>query len=1109
LPGYEILGKLGRGGMGVVYKARQIGLDRLVALKMVLTGGHASPAELTRFRTEAEAVARLQHPNIVQIYDVGEHGGLPFFSLEYCAGGSLDRQLDGTPWPAQKAARLVETLAKAVEAAHCAGVVHRDLKPANVLLTKDGQPKITDFGLAKRLDVDNGQTQSGAILGTPSYMAPEQAGGKVKEIGPAADVYALGAILYELLTGRPPFKAATPLDTIMQVVSDEPVPPRQLQSKVPRDIETVCLKCLQKDPRKRYGSARDLAEDLGRNLAGKPVLARPVGRAEQLWRWCRRNPALATAGGLASAATVVTLVTLTVAVLLIGQARDEAIRFGTDNQMLAATERGLRREAERDAAKLHFEQAYAQCRSEDGRLGMLWLSDALLAANRAEATDLEQSIRLQLAGWHRSLHPLRAVLQHQKPITVLAFSPDGKVVLTGDQTGTARLWETRTGKPIGPALHHQALVCAVAFSPDSKTVLTGSHDDSARLWEVATGRPIGEPLRHQGWIQAVAFSPDGKTVLTGAGDRTARLWEAASGRPIGAPLRHRDDVLAVAFSPDGKTLLTAGAYEARLWEAASGKPIGPPLRHPGYFTAVAFSPDGKTVLTANAADKTAGLWQAASGKPIGPLLQHQDAVTAVAFSPDGKTLLTASLDKTARLWDAATGRPIGAPLRHEHEVWAAAFSPDGTMVLTGSQDQTARLWTAATGKPSGAPLQHQGRVGLVAFSPDGESLLTGSEDGTARLWDTETGRPIGPPMSHEDAVFAVAFNPDGKMVLTGGRETARLWAVATGKRIDPPFQLFAPVLGVAFSPDGKRVLTATGVVAQLWETVTGKLVGAPLLHKAQGDHDDDCVRPVAFSPDGKMVLTGSTNKTARLWEAAAGRPIRAPRPYEFPEFTEIVETGKPVGPPLTHQGAVWAVAFSPDGKMVLTGSADKTARLWEAGTGKAIGVPLRHQGEVLAVAFSPDGSMVLTGAQDRTARLWKAGTWQALGRPLRHQGIVTAVAFCPDGRTLLTGSEDKTARLWDAVTGTAVGPPLEHGDGVSAVAFSPAGETILTGSLDGTARLWKAPRPVRGEVERVRLWTQVITGMELDQHGAAHVLDAATWEQRRQRLLELGGSPLP
>jgi tetratricopeptide (TPR) repeat protein len=296
--GYEILGELGRGGMGVVYKARQAGLNRLVALKMILAGSHAGPDELARFRTEAEAVAALQHPNIVQIYEVGERDSLPYFSLELVEGGSLADRLDGTPWPPRAAAALVAALARATHYAHSRGVVHRDLKPGNVLLTKDGTPKITDFGLAKQLD-SAGRTRTGAVMGTPSYMAPEQAGGKSKEIGPACDTYALGAILYELLTGRPPFRAETPLDTILQVIDTEPLPPSRLQPKLPRDLETICLKCLEKVPAGRYASAGALADDVQRFLDSKPIQARPTPAWERLAKWARRNPTLTAVSGCA------------------------------------------------------------------------------------------------------------------------------------------------------------------------------------------------------------------------------------------------------------------------------------------------------------------------------------------------------------------------------------------------------------------------------------------------------------------------------------------------------------------------------------------------------------------------------------------------------------------------------------------------------------------------------------------------------------------------------------------------------------------------------------------------------------------------------------------
>jgi len=381
--GYELLEEIGRGGMGVVYKARQVGLKRIVALKMILAGGNAGAEQTARFRAEAEAVARLQHPGIVQIHEIGEHEGRPFFSLEFVEGGSLDRKLAGTPLSSLEAARLAEALAHAMAYAHHHGVIHRDLKPANVLLA--GEPdvpvgqatlKITDFGLAK-LEGEVGQTASGTIMGTPSYMAPEQAGGETGKIGPAADVYALGSILYELLTGRPPFKAATPLDTIRQVVSDEPVPPTHLQPKVARDLETICLKCLEKDQTRRYATAEDLAEDLHRFLAGEPIQARPVGSVERVWRWGRRHPgrALGAAGAL-----------LALVVILVG-----VVWFNRQlrNQLAQTT-----------AAEQQLQMALTRQAAErlDGDLRQLGTIPQLMAVTLAQRPDWTEK---QLDAWMR------------------------------------------------------------------------------------------------------------------------------------------------------------------------------------------------------------------------------------------------------------------------------------------------------------------------------------------------------------------------------------------------------------------------------------------------------------------------------------------------------------------------------------------------------------------------------------------------------------------------------------------------------------------------------------------------------------------------------------
>ena len=1053
IPGYEILGELGRGGMGVVYKARQIQLNRIVALKMILAGEHASDEAGVRFLAEAEAVAKLQHPNIVQIFHIGEHAGQPYFALEFVAGGSLADRLDGIPRPPRAAAKLVECLARAIGEAHRLGIVHRDLKPANILLTPDGTPKIADFGLAKLLNVESGLTRTDSVLGSPSYMAPEQAEGKTKQIGPAADLYALGAILYELLTGRPPFRGATVLDTLQQVKTAEPVPPARLVPGLPRDVETIALKCLQKDPGKRYESATALAEDLRRFQAGEPIVARPVGSLERTWRWCRRNPALASATGLAATA----LVAVTAISILF------AVSKSRSNANLAAAYDDLRHEQQQTKAALNKSQRLAaglaldtgQMAGERGEANqaLLWTARSL-KLTPADAVELQAVARSNLGCWRPRINPLRAILPHTAGdwagVWAVTFTPDGKTLLIGDTNGTVQLWDAATGERIGkrigeplPRSDSSNLFC-VAFSPTGNSFLTGGAESTAQLWDVATGTRVWK-RKLGGWIRKAAFSSDGRLLIGIGGSRGewAQLWSVATGKPLSPPLEYGGLVLAVAFSPDGKTFVTEsgmpdrGTGVARFWDA-NLKETRKPLEQPSGALGVAFSPDGKKLLTGHF-DGKARLWDLSLDQlPL--TLTHEALVRDVAFSPDGGTLLTGSYDGTARLWDAATGTPLGAPMRHPAMVKSVAFSPDGTTVLTGAEDGTARIWEVAARSSTTPDLLHNETFFPLAFSPDRRTLMTRDAHNSVRLREAVTGKLIGEPLRHEYLVLAGAFSPDGKTAATvGENQTAGPW--------DP-------------------------TTTRLWDVTTGKPLG-PARHRG-------AVNAVAFSPDGRTVATGSGD--VGLWDASNGKQIRA---FAIDE-------------------KVYAVAFSPDGKMILTGGTNRTARLWDATNGEPIGEPMRHTDFVVAVAFSPDGKAVLTGSQNYTAQLWETATGKPVGPPLAHRGAVNAVAFSPDGRTVATGSRDQTARLWDVTTGKPIGPPLLHLGPVGNVAFWHDGKTVVTAGEDKIARFWRLSLPVEGDAEQLELWSQVVTGMELEANGATRVLESTTWQERRLRLKDLG-----
>ncbi len=921
-------------------------------------------------------------------------------------------------------AHIGRQVAAGLAYAHARGIVHRDIKPSNLLLDTEGVVWITDFGLAK--GDDEGLTLSGDILGTIRYMAPERFRG---EGDARADVYALGLSLYELITLRSGFASADRLALIEQIKTEEPQRPRAIDARIPRDLETIVLKAIEKDPKSRYRSAEAMGEDLRRFVADEPIVARPVSFWERGLKWARRRPALA--------ASFVVVSLLLAGMLGLGVWSDlqirQALQTAQRERGHAELERTAALAAAREEAAAHKDAQAANAKLGNAREELrhtLYATQSNLALAAWDANDLGRlqfQLELMQPGeddpdlrgweWHYLnglAHEERLTFrEHDREVDRVDFSPDGQTMASIQWGGRIKLWDPATGRvrltldPPQPKTEgpREKGVSGLDWSPDGARLAGPGPNATLGIWNTHTGALIVSFNVSSTGTQTVAFSPDGKSIATGSESRKVRIWDAASGKLLrDFENAHDHHVQRVVFSPDGKRLASAAEGAIKLWDVETGN-LRAVIPCPLVQTfGLVFSPDGHT-LVSGGSDELVRMWDVETGRERGQLSGHTSIVTALALRDDGRRLASAGTDAVVRLWDMSTGRQVRSFKGHTDRICWLAFSPDGNTLASCGFDKTVKLWDASR-PPQPLVLtgprrsNYQGAPRCVAFSPDGKELVSGHVDRAVRVWEAVTGRLRLTLTGHENTVVAVAFSPSGDTIASAGEDrTVRLWDAVTGLVRFHLAQHKGPVNSVKFSPDGRRLVSASDDgTLKIWDPATGQCIRS-ISSQATG------VYRAEYSPDGRLVAALQSDGRVELWDA---------------------ETGRHVSNVGDHRASARNFTFSPGGQSIAIGYKDKQIMIWDTATGGLLRSLKGHTAEVRSVAFSPDGRRLASGAHDQTVRLWDPSSGQDLLTLKGHSSWVKSVVFSRDGRRIASAADDGSIIVWGTAP-AAPQPPATEG----------------------------------------------------------------------------------